>query len=132
LVHNDIHPGNIVLDENETAILIDFDGSDVVGGTPKKTGTLGWHSLRRRVSFNSDYYSLALVSRWLRGKYDDKNQPIENPSEDAILDGILNDPNFQLYTCGPNGLSSCFWTDKFASFTVLKDFDVEDRQVAVE
>jgi hypothetical protein len=48
-----------MLDENGTAILIDFDGSDVVGGTPKKTGTLGWHSLRRRGSFNNDYYSLA-------------------------------------------------------------------------
>jgi serine/threonine protein kinase len=105
LVHNDIHPENIMLDENGTAIIIDFDGSDVVGGTPLKTGTLGWHPLRRRVSFNHDYYSLALVSRWLRGKYDDKDQPIENPSEDAALDDILNDTEFQLYICAPMGCS---------------------------
>jgi hypothetical protein len=96
-----------MLDDEGTPIIIDFDGSSAVGGFTRKTGTLGWHSLRHRTSFNADYYSLSLVGRWLQGEYDPKIQPIEKPSDDPILEHILENSSLQPDSCALTSSFTC-------------------------
>lgn len=46
MVHNDINPANIMLDEAGSLVLVDFDSSRFVGKSPVETRarrTHGWH-----------------------------------------------------------------------------------------
>lgn len=42
LNHNDVNPANIMLDQQDVPVIIDFDSCECEGGTPLGTGTPGW------------------------------------------------------------------------------------------
>lgn len=103
LAHNDLNPRNIMLDDDNKAIVVDFDSCGREGEHVSKLGTDAWmsedqsHSSRR-----NDYFSLVLLSRWLRGQYDpygDEAARVHGPGDDAELQSALNDPTFQLDNC---------------------------------
>ena len=42
LIHNDLKPENIMLDDQDVPVIIDFDSCDREGEIPRKGGTIGW------------------------------------------------------------------------------------------
>ena len=80
LVHNDINPSNIMLDDQGHPVIIDFDscapiGQDMDG---RKTGTFGWvrKPEPRICTVESDDYALSLIGQYLDGKVDDGDLPL--------------------------------------------------------
>ncbi|KAH0589775.1 hypothetical protein H2248_005491 [Termitomyces sp. 'cryptogamus'] len=72
LVHNDITPRHVMLDENGHAVIIDFD-TCAVPGVACYPGTPGW-SRRHDISRpENDRYSLFLLAKYVRGEYDGKD-----------------------------------------------------------
>jgi serine/threonine protein kinase len=67
LVHNDLNPSNIMLDDNNEPILIDFDSCKYEGEElGLKGGTEGWEDrTARTASFANDFYSLAKIREHL-------------------------------------------------------------------
>ncbi|KAK5798648.1 hypothetical protein VI817_004938 [Penicillium citrinum] len=62
LFHNDINPGNVMLDEDGNFILIDFDSCRHIGEDLKvsKTGrTYGWHDLMSKMHFQKTTWTLS-------------------------------------------------------------------------
>ncbi|KAG5996556.1 hypothetical protein E4U52_006368 [Claviceps spartinae] len=68
IVHNDINPSNIMLDELDRPVIIDFDGWQKNGqklGTKK--GTPGWRiEGAKYVRFENDFYGLSKIREFLR------------------------------------------------------------------
>ncbi|KAG6188147.1 hypothetical protein E4U10_005294 [Claviceps purpurea] len=68
IVHNDINPSNIMLDELDRPVIIDFDGWQKNGqelGTKK--GTPGWRIEGAKcVRFENDFYGLSKIREFLR------------------------------------------------------------------
>ena len=80
LVHNDINPTNIMLDDQGHPVIIDFDscapiGQDMHG---RKGGTFGWVRKvePRTCTVESDEYALSLISQYLDGKVDNGGLPL--------------------------------------------------------
>ena len=69
LVHDDINPHNIMLDDGGRAVIIDFD-SCVPLGSRSRGGTPGWSTLPTTVEIKNDEHGLDLVAKFLRGEYD--------------------------------------------------------------
>ncbi|ORY56654.1 kinase-like domain-containing protein [Pseudomassariella vexata] len=69
LVHNDITPSNIMLDDDGTAVIIDFDSCRQVGALIRETKTKrthGWHDPNVNVaSETNDLDALAELRAWL-------------------------------------------------------------------
>ncbi|KAI8947946.1 kinase-like protein [Xylaria longipes] len=67
LVHNDLNPSNIMLDDNNEPILIDFDSCKYEGGElGLKGGTVGWADCTARIaSFANDFYGLVKIREHL-------------------------------------------------------------------
>ncbi len=72
--HNDINPGNIMFDEDDNPVLIDFDCAFYIGAKPegsRKTGTRGWSDpdfMASPVSRKeNDYFSFRKLTNFLRG-----------------------------------------------------------------
>ncbi|KAH9945507.1 hypothetical protein B0H21DRAFT_744683 [Amylocystis lapponica] len=66
LVHNDINPSNIVLDDESQPIIIDFDSCCAPGARGIKGGTPGWCI---ETNFNiakkeNDWYGFEKIKRW--------------------------------------------------------------------
>ena len=87
LVHNDINPTNIMLDDNGHPVIIDFDscakiGEDLDG---RKGCTFGW--VRKPEPHTSivanDEYALSLITQYLDGKVGDDGFPV--PLDVSIL-----------------------------------------------
>jgi len=85
LVHNDINPTNIMLDDNGLPVIIDFDscakiGEDLDG---RKGCTFGW--VRKPEPHTSivanDEYALSLIAQYLDGKVGDDGFPLPPISE---------------------------------------------------
>lgn len=76
LVHNDINPANIMLDEKDTPIIIDFDTSCAPGkdlGMAKRT--YGWYDPQVNISqISNDLGALAELWVWLTGTSPDEFQ----------------------------------------------------------
>jgi len=80
LVHNDINPTNIMLNNQGHPVIIDFDscapiGQDMHG---RKGGTFGWvrKPEPRTCTVESDEYALSLISQYLDGKVDNEGLPL--------------------------------------------------------
>ena len=72
LVHNDINPTNIMLDDKGLPVIIDFDSCGRIGEdlTGRKGGTFGWvKKPEPRIStVESDDYALSLIARYMDGQ----------------------------------------------------------------
>ncbi|CAK7269263.1 hypothetical protein SEPCBS119000_003480 [Sporothrix epigloea] len=68
LVHNDIHPSNIMLDEADHAVIIDFDSCQHEGDKlGNKAGTKEWSNVRAtHARRENDFFSLAKVKEHLQ------------------------------------------------------------------
>lgn len=73
LVHNDITPANVMFDENECPVLIDFGGVCRSGASLKYTKrTIGWHNENvSNASRSNDLDALAELEAWLFGSVQD-------------------------------------------------------------
>lgn len=73
LVHNDITPANIMFDENESPVLIDFGGVCRSGASLMSTKwTFGWHDETvSSASRSNDLDALAELEAWLFGTIQD-------------------------------------------------------------
>jgi hypothetical protein len=82
LVHNDINPANIMLDDNGHPVIIDFDSCAEIGQdlNGRKAGTYGWVRLGEPGLDTSivanDEYALSLIAQYLDGKVDDCGFPL--------------------------------------------------------
>ncbi|KAG5990450.1 hypothetical protein E4U52_004560 [Claviceps spartinae] len=68
IVHNDINPSNIMLDELDRPVIIDFDGWQKNGQElGVKNGTLNWRiEGEKYVRFENDFYGLSKIREFLR------------------------------------------------------------------
>ncbi|KAB8218923.1 kinase-like protein [Aspergillus novoparasiticus] len=75
LVHNDINPANIMLDEDGTLILIDFDSCRYIGESLSSTETKRtrhWHDLSVDISLEkNDLDAFKDLQIWLTGSVDE-------------------------------------------------------------
>jgi serine/threonine protein kinase len=73
LVHNDITPSNIMLDEHDTPIIIDFGSCRAMGESLEDVGrTYEWHDDEvQTTSPSNDLDALAEMEAWMFGKVDD-------------------------------------------------------------
>ncbi|PPQ84084.1 hypothetical protein CVT25_003604 [Psilocybe cyanescens] len=69
LVHDDVNPRNIMVDNAGNPIIIDFD-SCVPVGAPSRGGTPGWTKSPKFAAFENDTYSFELVRKFVQGEYD--------------------------------------------------------------
>jgi len=68
--HNDVTPRNIMLKEDDTAVLIDFDSCQRMGETLLKGTAAGWRDDASRTSVvKNDWLGLALVENFLRKSF---------------------------------------------------------------
>lgn len=76
LVHNDINPANIMIDEYDTFVLIDFDSCRYIGESLRDTGakrTHYWHDPTIDLSLEkNDLDAFKEVQIWLTGSVDDE------------------------------------------------------------
>ncbi|KIJ48905.1 hypothetical protein M422DRAFT_28272 [Sphaerobolus stellatus SS14] len=70
IVHVDINPNNIMLDEDGRAVIIDFDTAGEPGPTTSR-GTPGWAKGRTRRTFENDEEAFGLVQEAVRNKRSD-------------------------------------------------------------
>ena len=65
-IHDDINPNNIMLDEDNRAVLIDFDLSKKIGDVREgKSGTYGWERKGDSADIENDIYSIGLVKSYI-------------------------------------------------------------------
>ncbi len=93
IIHRDIKPDNILIDENNKPYLIDFGGAKVsnsLGGSTVASGTLGYMPPEQRIGKfgdTTDVYSLGLtVLCWLTRTKDEDLDQIIDFSTNQILD----------------------------------------------
>ncbi|RJE22006.1 Phosphotransferase enzyme family [Aspergillus sclerotialis] len=76
LVHNDINPANIMLDEDGTFILIDFDSCRYIGESSRKTETKRthhWHDPSVDIALEkNDFDAFKDLQIWLTGSPDEE------------------------------------------------------------
>lgn len=68
LVHDDINPENIMIDEDGRAIIIDFDSCRPIGA-PSRGGTPGWATNPSTALLENDEYGLSLLQKYMQGQY---------------------------------------------------------------
>ncbi|KAF8605206.1 hypothetical protein BDV93DRAFT_572807 [Ceratobasidium sp. AG-I] len=71
LVHNDINPANIMVDEHNKGVLIDFDSCNLDGHKfpiGSKTGIMNWTRHDGVSERENDLYSLNKLAEWLKEK----------------------------------------------------------------
>lgn len=76
--HNDINPNNIMLDENDTAFLIDFGSCRRIDEPLISAGTLGWMEAGSKYDLSKeshDHFAFSKLQKW-----------IEAPTENEMLD----------------------------------------------
>lgn len=73
LVHNDLNPANIMLDTNESPILIDFGSTRAIGQSLEDVGrTPGWYNFDVKTAETSnDLGALTAIDAWMRGRTSD-------------------------------------------------------------
>lgn len=73
LVHNDINPYNVMLREDDTAVIIDFNTCQYQGEKCRSGGTPGWNLEEMEFAIpENDYYGLAKIRQALEnGKMPD-------------------------------------------------------------
>ena len=68
IIHNDIKPNNLRLDESFRPVLIDFDAARYEGQPMEGyTGTPGWFRLSPISRSENDIFALGLLAKWLDG-----------------------------------------------------------------
>jgi serine/threonine protein kinase len=66
MVHNDINPRNIMIDEDDKPIIIDFDSCRLEGEELGKPGTPGWAIEDARFAKQeNDFYGLSVIKKYL-------------------------------------------------------------------
>jgi serine/threonine protein kinase len=68
LIHNDLNPSNIMLDDEGNTVIIDFDSCTKVGDRLRKGGTMGWSHwdpLPVIATVDNDNYSMQLITKHL-------------------------------------------------------------------
>lgn len=68
LVHDDITPRNIMVDENGHGIIIDFDSCRPIG-SKSRGGTPGWGTKPTISLIENDEHGLSLLGKFMRGEY---------------------------------------------------------------
>jgi serine/threonine protein kinase len=72
LAHNDLNPANVVLDQNNEPILIDFGSCQPFGMEILLAGTPGWYDEKFFTSEKKhDLVALPKIRRWLDGLFED-------------------------------------------------------------
>ncbi|KAF8907724.1 kinase-like domain-containing protein [Gymnopilus junonius] len=72
LVHDDINPHNIMLNDEGHAVIIDFDSCTHVGAE-SRGGTPGWSTNPTIAQVENDEYGLDLIVQFIRGEYNGEN-----------------------------------------------------------
>jgi serine/threonine protein kinase len=95
IVHNDINPNNIMLDDDGNAVIIDFDSCMPIGqeiGLFQKAGTFGWTMDPAPVISlpENDTYGLTLISNFLEGKDTDGLTPSTDVSICSVFNAIFD------------------------------------------
>ncbi|THY33284.1 serine/threonine-protein kinase [Aureobasidium pullulans] len=69
LIHNDLNPANIMLDANDSPVLIDFGSTRAIGQSLEDVGrTPGWYNFNVKTAETSnDLESLGEIDAWMRG-----------------------------------------------------------------
>lgn len=68
LVHNDLNPNNIMLDDISRPVIIDFGSCSREGSLKDKhAGTPGWFRRSDLSVKENDYFALGLIAKWLDG-----------------------------------------------------------------
>ncbi|KAG5988798.1 hypothetical protein E4U52_006234 [Claviceps spartinae] len=66
IVHNDIKPDNIMCDELDRPVIIDFDSRGREGQKLNKSGTPGWWiEVTKLASFENDFYGLSKLREFM-------------------------------------------------------------------
>ncbi|RBR14431.1 uncharacterized protein FIESC28_07667 [Fusarium coffeatum] len=80
--HNDLNPSNIMMDANDSAVIIDFDSCAVEGGELRKLGTPGWSKNAGDMKVSArenDLYGLEKIREWLNQELGVGDQASFNP-----------------------------------------------------
>ena len=86
VIHNDLNPNNIMLNEHNEAIIIDFDSSDMEDELMKeKGGTPNWSDGWRVCSARNDYLAMYRIIRYLNGEYNPPEYRTCDPLEDDLF-----------------------------------------------
>lgn len=80
-MHNDLNPDNVMLDDDGTPVIIDFDicrkeGEICAPGTP------GWarpQAGSQPCTKENDLYALGLIKRYMEGDYDGTDYGFDEP-----------------------------------------------------
>jgi serine/threonine protein kinase len=93
LVHNDLNPRNIMLDDSNAPIIVDFDSCKPAGTSMKgqKSFTAPWG--RRNTSntalYENDFLSLGLLELYLNGAYPPSSGQFSRVSDPGIVDHAI-------------------------------------------
>jgi Protein kinase domain len=75
LVHNDLNPQNIMLDDTNVPKLIDFDA--MMKGSKVFTRPWGRRNSQNVAMFENDYLSLGLIALYLKGEFPPENRKLD-------------------------------------------------------
>ncbi|KAK4644010.1 hypothetical protein QC761_0048200 [Podospora bellae-mahoneyi] len=68
LIHNDLNPSNIMFDNDDNVVIIDFDSCEKQGAAlGPKTYTPGWSPKSRSAEENNDYFNLSKLRDLITG-----------------------------------------------------------------
>jgi serine/threonine protein kinase len=68
-IHNDINPSNVLLDEEDRAVLVDFGITGKTGeAKDPHLGTPFWSQKSGTSHSGNDWFSLDLLQRWMNGQ----------------------------------------------------------------
>jgi serine/threonine protein kinase len=93
LVHNDLNPRNIMLDEFKNPVIVDFDSCKPVGTSMKgqKSFTAPWgrRNALNMALYDNDYLSLGLLELYLRGEYPPSSGQFSRMVDQELVDGAI-------------------------------------------
>lgn len=94
LVHDDVNPSNVMIDDECNALLVDFDSCKRSGLSRNgiKSGTMDWDLESEECSIKNDIYCLGLITKYILEDNNDANENLSKHSDPKLY---LEDHRFQ-------------------------------------
>ena len=93
LVHNDLNPHNVMLDEFNNPVIVDFDSCKPVGTSMKgqKSFTAPWgrRNALNMALYDNDYLSFGLLELYLRGEYPPSSGQFSRMVNPELVDNAI-------------------------------------------